>query len=206
MQLTCPTCRSGLEVPDGTTAHVRCPACRTVFSAAAGLAPPAPVLPPPVPVPVPPLPRPPRPSPPPPAKEKDPHPDVDIPDVPEGPAKRRRRTDYKLTPEEKRKQRAAFGRAFYGAKLIQLSLFFYIPAVLFVPLHQIVAEITKNDVPYVLVIACILGFVNWILGAIGISLCLPGPPLPGHFRFGIAAIITSIVQIRSSPSSPVSRS
>lgn len=32
MLLNCPTCRSGLEVPDGTTAHVRCPTCRTVFA------------------------------------------------------------------------------------------------------------------------------------------------------------------------------
>ena len=40
MLLTCPTCRSGLEVPDGTTAMVRCPACKTVFSPAAGITPP----------------------------------------------------------------------------------------------------------------------------------------------------------------------
>ncbi|MBN9118610.1 MAG: hypothetical protein J0I06_05560, partial [Planctomycetes bacterium] len=37
--LTCPTCRSGLEVPDGTTALVRCPACKTVFSPEDGAAP-----------------------------------------------------------------------------------------------------------------------------------------------------------------------
>ena len=33
MLLTCPTCQSGLQVPDGTTAMVRCPACKAVFSA-----------------------------------------------------------------------------------------------------------------------------------------------------------------------------
>ena len=43
MQLICPTCRSGLEVPDGTTAHVRCPACKSVFPAEDGLAPAEPV-------------------------------------------------------------------------------------------------------------------------------------------------------------------
>jgi LSD1 subclass zinc finger protein len=32
MLLTCPDCRSGLEVPDGTTALVRCPACQKVFN------------------------------------------------------------------------------------------------------------------------------------------------------------------------------
>jgi LSD1 subclass zinc finger protein len=30
--LTCPNCRSGLEVPEGTTAYVRCPACQNVFA------------------------------------------------------------------------------------------------------------------------------------------------------------------------------
>src|SRR5262245_45592420 len=42
MLLTCPTCRSGLEVPDGTTAMVRCPACKRVFSPADGVASPKP--------------------------------------------------------------------------------------------------------------------------------------------------------------------
>lgn len=39
MLLTCPSCRSGLQVPDGTTAYVRCPGCKAIFPAAAGLAP-----------------------------------------------------------------------------------------------------------------------------------------------------------------------
>ena len=39
MLLTCPKCQSGLQVPDGTAAMVRCPACKTVFSPAEGAAP-----------------------------------------------------------------------------------------------------------------------------------------------------------------------
>ena len=39
VQLICPHCRSGLAVPDGTTALVRCPTCQTVFAPADNLAP-----------------------------------------------------------------------------------------------------------------------------------------------------------------------
>lgn len=106
---------------------------------------------------------------------------------------KRRPPKTKLTIEERRTLRASFGRATYGARILQISLLFYIPGVLLVPLHQIVAEITKDEVPFILIIAGILGLVNWILGAIGISLCLAGPPSPGHFRFGVASIIACVV-------------
>ena len=203
MQLTCPTCRSGLAVPDGTTAHVRCPACRTVFSAAAGIAPPAPVLLPPVPVPTPPRPAP-RPREEPKRKPRHQEPKEDdeeqddrrdgIADAPPPTERRRRKpAERTLTPEERRQQRAIFHRGMYGARLIQISLLFYIPAVLFVPLHQIIAEVTKDEVPLVLILAGIFGLINWVLGAIGISLCLAGPPSPGHYRFGISAVIVSVV-------------
>lgn len=82
MLLTCPTCRSGLQVPDGTTAHVRCPTCRTVFSPAEGAAPPPPA-------PQPPLPRPPLPAPPRPPKPALPLDDEDD----HRPRKRARRDD-----------------------------------------------------------------------------------------------------------------
>ncbi|HXD88863.1 MAG TPA: hypothetical protein VN641_20395, partial [Urbifossiella sp.] len=154
MQLSCPSCRSGLQVPDGTTAHVRCPACRTVFSAAQG-APAAPVVavPPPVPAP-PPAPKPPRTPPPrtppprtPPPKPKPrvedrPRPRDDeeddddeksgdrrdgIADVEEKPRKRRRfYGKNELTPEEKRQKLAEFHRAMYGALLIKISILLYI--------------------------------------------------------------------------------
>ncbi len=193
MLLTCPTCRSGLEVPDGTTAHVRCPACRSVFAAAAGLAPIAPVFappPPPAPLPVP------KPAPRPRVVDEDEPRNANrdgVPDAETQAQPRRRPPKSKMTLEERRAQRAAFARGAYGARIIQISLFFYIPGVLFVPLHQIVAEITKGEVPFILVIAGILGLANWILGAIGISLCLAGPPVPGHYRFGVAALIVAFV-------------
>lgn len=206
MQLTCPTCGSGLQVPEGTTAHVRCPACKTVFPAEDGLAPAVPVPgPPPK---APPLPKPsplriddedePRPAPKPqpkpkPRREEDNDERDGVADEPEKRPKRVVKSKQPLTLEEKRVLRAGFSRGFYGARLIQISLFFYIPAVLFVPLHQILVEITKDEMPFVLVIAGILGLVNWILGAIGICLCLSGPPSPGHYRFGIGGIVATFV-------------
>jgi hypothetical protein len=211
MLLTCPICKSGLQVPDGTTAHVRCPACRSIFAAEDGLSA-APVVDapaPPPPLPAPPQPLPPRPAPPPLNLDDDPKPrrkpkprdddfdfDDDEDDEDDKEKKPKRRTvrgKRVLMPEQKKRLKAAFDRAKIGARLIQISLFFYIPGVLFVPLHQIIQQITKDDVPVVLVIAGVLGIVNWVLGAIGISLCLSGPPSPGHFRFGIAAIVVSVV-------------
>jgi hypothetical protein len=206
-----------LAVPDGTTAHVRCPSCKSVFPAAAGLAPAVPVLPaPPAPPPNIPASRAPvrndfegrswrerrrnerddrrrreRPS-----RDRDEEPAEDrrdgIADAPKAKQPRRRR-DTAETTEEKRQKQAEFHRAMYGARLIQISLLFYIPAVLFVPLHQIVAQILKEEVAYILVIAGIMGMINFTLGLIGICLCVSGPPSPGHYRFGIAAIIASAV-------------
>lgn len=193
MHLTCPTCRSGLEVPDGTTAHVRCPACRTVFPAESGLAATVRV----------PSPSPPPPPPPPPPKlappkkaekvveEKDEARDG-IGDAPTA-KPRRTRDKSKLSTEEKRELHAGFRRGFLGARLIQISLFFYLPAVLFVPLHQILSEITKSEMPYVLVIAGILGLANWILGSVGLAMAVSGPPSPGHYRFGVGGLIVCVV-------------
>ncbi|HEX4606926.1 MAG TPA: hypothetical protein VH092_01850, partial [Urbifossiella sp.] len=101
MLLTCPTCQSGLQVPDGTTAHVRCPACKMVFPAGDGLVPAEVVETPPPP------PLSPRRRPVPPARSRepeppsnrdfDPEPDRDTP----RPAKRLRADDGKFTPEER---------------------------------------------------------------------------------------------------------
>ena len=185
MQLTCPTCASGLQVPDGTTAHVRCPACKAVFPAEGGLAPA-------VPVPVPPPPK---------TKHRD---DVEaddrdknrdgVPDEPDKPPPRSRpKQKEKLTQEEKRQLRSGFSRGYFGARCIQISLFFYLPAVLLVPVHQILAEITKSDMSFILLIAGVLGVVNWVLGAVGISLCVSGPPSQGHWQFGIGGLVATFI-------------
>lgn len=196
MQLTCPTCQSGLQVPDGTTAHVRCPACKSVFPAEDGLAPAVPLPPPPAP-------------PPPPAKPKraEPKPktrdeeesekknrDFD-PDEPPDPNKPRPRPKdkSKLSQEQKRELRAGFARGYFGARCVQISLLLYLPAVLLVPLHQILAEITKSEMDFILMIAGILGLANWAVGTVGLALCVSGPPSAGHWRFGISALIAGFI-------------
>jgi hypothetical protein len=108
--------------------------------------------------------------------------------------KRRRYTDdrSKLTPEEKRRRRATFARGVWGSRLIQISLLFYIPGVLLVPAQIIVSELTHGGGSVLLVLAGILGLVNWVLGAVGLALCLAGPVSPGHWRFGIAAAVAVV--------------
>jgi LSD1 subclass zinc finger protein len=193
VQLICPSCRSGLEVPDGTTAHVRCPACKSVFPAEDGL---AAAVPEPVPAPPPP-PKPvekPKPKPAPkPQPDENKNRDFDTDEPTKKRPKRKRRVSRIFTPEEKRSLQAGFSRGYFGARCIQIALFFYLPAVLLVPVHQILAEITKSEMGYVLVIAGILGMINWILGTVGLVLCLSGPPSPGHYRYAVGGLVASLV-------------
>jgi hypothetical protein len=206
-----------LQVPDGTTAHVRCPACRTVFSAVQGV-PAAPVVAAAPPVPPPPTaPKPPRTPPPrtPPPKpiprvEDRPRPRDDdeddengeksddrrdgIADVEDRPRKRRRPLGKnELTTEEKRQKLAEFHRAMYGALLIKISILLYIIAVLALPLWEILFQLTKESHDALIYVGGFLGLINLVLGAIGVVLCVTGPPSPGHYRFGIAAIVAVVV-------------
>jgi len=183
-------------VPDGTTAHVRCPACKSVFPAEDGLAPAVPL---PVPPPPPPVAKPKREEPKPKPRRDD---DDDkernknrdgVPDAAEEKPRPRPREKSKLTTEEKRELRAGFSRGYFGARCIQISMLLYLPAVLLVPLHQILAEITKSEMDFILVIAGILGLSNWAIGTVGIALCVSGPPSAGHWRFGVGALIVTFV-------------
>lgn len=224
MLLTCPTCRSGLEVPDGTTAMVRCPACKSVFSPAAGLAPldAEPVE----------------------EEEEDdeeerrparkpsrrPVDEDDEDDEDDRPRRRRRRAraeddeedddepenrdfdpgdpeeDRKrrkkrkgrdtsmLSPEEKRALRAAFDRAAWGCKLIYTSFALYLismTAIVGFWFYDAMVE------PYAgfMVAAGIVGAFGWVVGAIGLGLCLSGPPGPGHWGYGISAAVVTAVHL-----------
>ena len=221
MLLTCPKCRSGLEVPDGTTALVRCPACKTVFSPAGGAAP-----------------EPeeeeteeqeeekPRPQAKPRAPARDEEEEDDAPrrkgdkaqgktqkDEDEDPQERnrdfdpvteeedrkrkrkKRQRDYdSLDPEEKAQRRAAFQRAAIGAKLIWVSfvLFMLSNALTFIYYFQgrYIAPL-----PILLILAGLMGFLQWILAALGVGLCLSGPVAPGHWTYGIPAALVVVVHL-----------
>ena len=212
VQLTCPTCRSGLQVPDGTTAHVRCPACRTVFAPDDNIAPA------PLPLPLPPPPPPPRPAPRPvrkPAPLPLPPPRVEKEDRP--PPRRRRRgrgrdeyaeeddqwhdkerarrraLDDGLTPEERRAQRAAFQRGAWGCRLVALSLSLYATSMFLICMFFIRAAAMGNVDPGLLNGAGVLGLINWTVSAVGVGLCMSGRPSPGHWRYAIVAAVMVVV-------------
>lgn len=213
MLLTCPSCRSGLEVPDGTTALVRCPACKTVFAPAdsAQLE----------------------------AQEEDEDADEDakparsrrardeedgddeddrprskrrprrrrdeeeegedepenrdFDPLPEGEEKRRRRSpsgraDDGLTPEEKAARRAAFDRAAWGATLIWVSFALFMVSMALILVFFFHAAFGDPLGLYV-ILAGVLGLLNWLLAAVGVGLCLSGPVVKGHWGYGIGAAV-----------------
>lgn len=194
MLLTCPTCRSGLEVPEGTTALVRCPACKTVFSPADG-APPAagegarPRT---------------RPRA---AREREEDEEGDEPkggnrdfdpldEEEEARRKRRRRSPgyAALDPEEKAARRAAFQRAAWGARLIWISFALFMISMGFVLVYFFQSAFTQPR-PVFVTLAGALGMLNWLLAAVGIGLCLSGPPAPGHLGYGVAAAVATLFHL-----------
>ncbi|WP_202920569.1 zinc ribbon domain-containing protein [Urbifossiella limnaea] len=186
MLLTCPTCGSGLQVPDGTTAHVRCPACKLVFPAAAGLA---------AAEPAPPPPPPPRPKPAPP-KAPEPPANRDFnPDPPRDPAtapRRKRPDDGKFTPEERRTLKTQFVRGMWGCRLIAAGYGLQGVGLLLVVLVFALNTINAGS-PALIALAGVCGLANLVLVPIGLGLVLAGRPAPGLYRFGIAAAVAIVV-------------
>ncbi|MBA4063821.1 MAG: hypothetical protein C0501_08940 [Isosphaera sp.] len=190
MRLTCPTCRTGLEVPDGTTDLVRCPACREVFAPDPPEAeeveePPEPVRKPAR------RPAPPRKKP---APTKAPaatpeNRDFDPIDPAEKPRKRRRADeDDGLSAAERAALRAAFGRAAVGCKLVWGSLVLFTLSMMLIIAFWFQSAVSDPS-PAFIVGAGAVGAVGWVLGAVGVGLCLSGPPSPGHWGYGIAAAV-----------------
>lgn len=186
MLLTCPKCRSGLEVPDGTTAHVRCPACKFVFPAEDGVAPAEAVpLPPPPPVPV-------RKSAPAPEAPLNRDFDPDPPRDPNKPVKRRRADDSKFTPEERRTLKAQFVRGMWGCRLIFTGFAAQGIGLLLVVLVLALNTISAG-VPALVATAGVCGLLNLVLVPIGLGLVLASRPAPGLYRFGIASGVAILV-------------
>jgi len=197
--LTCPKCRSGLQVPDGTTAMVRCPACKMVFSPADS----------------------------PPQLEED-EPEVeerpktkrksnhreengdrprkkrnardneeegenrDFDPLPErndrrkSRKQRRREAEEKFTQEEKAARREAFNRAAIGCKLIWISFGLFLFSMVLIILFYFQAQFGVYPAGF-LHVAALCGLVNWVLAAIGVGFCLSGPRAPGSLGYGIGA-------------------
>jgi hypothetical protein len=192
--LTCPTCRCGLQVPDGTDALVRCPACKTVFSPDAGTAP--------SPVPDPAGKSRPRK----PARRKAPATVVEETagrDFEPGyfddqPRKRRRRFDETdddaLSPEERRRLRGAFTRAAWGAKLIWISFSLFMLSMMFIIIFWFQTSFSEPSGIFI-TLAGLIGLFTWIMAAVGVGLCLSGPPSPGHWGYGISAAGATLLHL-----------
>lgn len=184
MLLTCPTCQSGLQVPDGTTAMVRCPACKTVFSPAAETAPPG--------------------EEPTPRKrhhkdeaddEKPENRDVNPPEPDEKPRRRRRPEvddeDDKYSPEERTALKQAFARAAWGAKLIWISFTLFALSMMLIMVYYVQLSFKVQPSPAFIIGAGAIGAVYWSLAAVGVGLCASGPKSQGHWGYAIAAAVAT---------------
>lgn len=188
MLLTCPTCQSGLQVPDGTTALVRCPACTTVFAPAVGLAPPD---------------EEPEDKPKPRKRrhedKEDETPenrDFDPPD--EKPQKRRRRVPEdatnRLSPEERAALRRAFARAAWGCKLIWIAFTLFALAMILIIAYWFQIAFTDPSAAFIIA-AGAMGVGYWTLGVVGVGLCASGPRSPGHGGYAIAAGVATVLHL-----------
>jgi LSD1 subclass zinc finger protein len=207
LHLICPVCRSGLQVPAGTTAMVRCPACKAVFAPqdfvpddseseeeAVRERPTG-------------------------AdrrrsrnEDEDDHKPQRKPALPDDDDNEERRTegrdfdpepderkrkrrrsyhDESLSPAERDAQKRAFGRAAWGAKLIWISFSLFMSSMLLIVLYHLVSAINREPRPAFLILAGVLGLMNWTLGLIGVGLCLSGPSSPGHWGYGIASMVVT---------------
>lgn len=212
MRLTCPTCRSGLEVPNGTSDLVRCPTCRTVFEPAAGQAPP---------------PQAPRREPEPrqatkkektqetrraPARpaakdtaraEREPESE----EPPKSDYLREKEEREAELAEERRELRDAFDRAAVGCKFLRWSFILYGVSLVLIVVYFIltaVASLTAKSGggstgwyahPGIITVAGILGLLNWIFSLVGLALIIGGPDRPGVRGTAIIALCLGAVHL-----------
>ena len=207
LSLVCPNCRSGLQVPAGTTALVRCPACQTVFAPADNAAPEPEDEKPKARKPARDEPRPKRRKPlraeEAEEEEEDEEPRDDdrdfVPLSKEEAARARRRkrkaADDTLTLAEKISRRRAFDRAAWGCRLIWISFVLFMVSMLCIGFFFFQYGISMMVVPTpaFITVSGVLGLAGWVVAAVGVGLCLSGPVAPGHWGYGIsAAVVTGI--------------
>lgn len=203
MRLRCPTCQSVLEVPDGTQALVRCPTCRQVFdpsapepgrvTSAAGVvatppaAPPRPLSPP--------TQRRGTPAGPAHAPRKPPASTAPAPEplpLPSAVDERdaRLRKEREKTKNLKRRLRIAG----YGCLLLHRSYVLYELSLLLMMVFHILGHAIAGD-PLPPLVAGVLGFLNFILGAAALGVILSGPDREQLRVYATLALIFAILHL-----------
>lgn len=109
--------------------------------------------------------------------------------------KRKRDVDRTLTPEERQARAAAFDRGMWGARLIHMGIVCYCVAMLAMIAALFHTAVVKGDPSAYVVIAGLLGLANWLLGIVGVGLCIASYPSPGHRRFTILAAVCTGVHL-----------
>jgi hypothetical protein len=127
------------------------------------------------------------------APRKEPEPenrDFDPIDPAEKPRRRRREDDEDdgRAADRRAAQRRAFARAAVGCKLVWGSLVLFAVSMMCIIAFWFQSAVSAPE-PGFVVGAGAVGAVGWVLAAVGVGLCLSGPPSPGHWGYGVAAAV-----------------
>jgi hypothetical protein len=121
--------------------------------------------------------------------------DFDPPDPEERSRKpRRSHVDDGLDPDERAALKQAFDRAAWGGKLIWISILLFMLSMILIIGFWFETAFGSAS-PVLLVLAGLIGLLNWLLALIGVSLCLSGPPSPGHWGYGISALVVTALHL-----------
>src|SRR5436305_991092 len=83
----------------------------------------------------------------------------------------------KLSPEEREALKRAFTRTAIGCECLWVSLLLFIISMMLVMIFYIQISIPSLELGTTPIVAAgALGAVGWVLGAVGVGLCMSGPP------------------------------
>jgi hypothetical protein len=122
--------------------------------------------------------------------------DFDPGDPNEKPRKRRRapEDDDEEAAEERAALKRAFTRGAWGAKLIWISILLFMISMLLIVGFWFEAAFGPAS-PFFLVLAGMVGLGNWLVALVGIGLCLSGPASSGHWGYGISAVVATALHL-----------
>jgi len=122
--------------------------------------------------------------------------DFDPGDPDERPRKRRRapEDDDEIAAEARAALKRASVRAAWGCKLIWISILMFMISMLLIVGFWFEAAFGPPS-PFFMILAGLVGVGNWLLAIVGVALCLSGPASQGHWGYGISAAVATIVHL-----------